>query len=258
MRLRIELRAPEAARVPVDHQDLLGPLVYRLLQASDPDYSRMLHDEGFLLDGGGKRFKLFCYSNLRVADRKRRRLEGDRLWIAPGMVEWYVASPVESFMNHFASGLLAQGEIRVGPARFCIAGVEALQTPAFGEVARFTCLTPVVASLPDLERKTARYLRPWEGEAFSAAVRGNLLRRYRLACGGVPADDRLELRFDAGYLARDRHGGTKKVSYKGIEVVGALAPFTLSGSAELMKLAWEGGLGEKNSAGFGMVEVCRV
>jgi CRISPR-associated endoribonuclease Cas6 len=37
--------------------------------------------------------------------------------------------------------------------------------------------------------------------------------------------------------------------------VGAFAPFILSGSKELMRLAYDCGVGEKNAAGFGMIEV---
>jgi len=38
-------------------------------------------------------------------------------------------------------------------------------------------------------------------------------------------------------------------------VKGFLAPFTLSGSVELMRTAWEAGLGDKCSMGFGCVGV---
>src|SRR5205807_1817714 len=121
---------------------------------------------------------------------------------------------------------------------------------------RFTCLTPIVAAVPREDGST-QYLTPADGARLSEAVRRNLLRKHELLYGGPPEDDRLELAFDSDYLARDTHGGTKLVTFKGIQVRGAFAPFTLTGSEALMRVAWDCGLGEKNSAGFGMVEVVK-
>jgi CRISPR-associated endoribonuclease Cas6 len=69
----------------------------------------------------------------------------------------------------------------------------------------------------------------------------------------MPADDRLTLTFNTDYLAK--HKGTKLVTYKEIQIVGAFAPFTLTGTTELVRVGYECGLGEKNAAGFGMIEV---
>ena len=102
-----------------------------------------------------------------------------------------------------------------------------------------------------------RYLRPAEeGPAFSEAVRKNLVRKYQTLHEGHPlanAQD-FELTFSAGYLAAHR-GGTKNIEFKGIQIIGAQAPFLASGSVELLQTMWECGAGEKNSSGFGMVEV---
>ncbi len=256
MRLRVLLDNPRPVRVPINHQELLAGLVYHLLGTSSTDYSRFLHDEGYRMDGGPKRFKLFVFSNLRVP-KSQRRLEGDQMHIARGPVEWLLASPVADFLTHGATGLLTAGNtLRVGGVHFPIRVVESLQTPAFTETTRFTCLTSIVASVP-LPGGGTRYLRPCDGDAFSEAVRKNLLAKYRTLHGHPPADERLRLDFDQGYLARNPHGGTKKETFKGIDIIGAMAPFTLTGSPELMELAWNAGLGEKNAGGFGMVDVTK-
>ncbi|HZO88726.1 MAG TPA: CRISPR-associated endoribonuclease Cas6 [Chthonomonadaceae bacterium] len=257
MRLKITFANPQEACLPVNYQHLLTGAVYHLLEASDADYSRFLHEQGYALDGGPKRFKLFVFSWLRPASRKGLRVEGGRLWLAPGPVAWYLSSPVEAFLTHSATGLLASGRLQLGAASLAIAQVEALPAPDFsGGVVRFTCLSPIVASVPGPEGGT-RYLRPAETEEFSEAVRRNLVRKYELLYGRPPKDDRLTLTFDRAYLARDPHGGTKKMTFKDIDIVAAYVPFILTGSPELMQTAWNCGLGEKNSGGFGMVEVAK-
>jgi len=255
MRLRVLLDNPREAWVPINQQEPLTAAVYGLLAASDQGYAAFLHDEGYRVDGGPKTFKLFTFSGLRVP-RHRRRLDGaaGRLWLGPGCVEWQVSSPVEAFLTHCATGLLASGALRVAGATFPVAEVNALPAPAFAETTRFTCLSPLVAGRP-LPDGGTHYLRPAEGEAFSAAVRANLLRKHRLLHGRAPAEDRWAMAFDPGYLSRDGRGGTKLVTFKGIDVVGAFCPFSVTGSPELMRVMWDCGAGEKCSTGFGMVEV---
>jgi CRISPR-associated endoribonuclease Cas6 len=101
----------------------------------------------------------------------------------------------------------------------------------------------------------ARYLRPTEGDAFSEAVRKNLIAKYRVLHGHDPQDDRVRLTFSPGYLARDRHAGTKKITFGRIDLIGALAPLTLTAAPELLTLAYECGLGQGNSMGFGMLDL---
>jgi len=255
MRLLIECELRSETPFPMNHQHDLMALVYRLLECGDETYARFLHDQGYAAADGAKRVKLFCFSGLRC---RKRRANGGTLWLGPGMLNWLVSSPIEAFLQYFATGLLSEGVVTVGSHRLPITQVQTLPAPGFSSgAARFTCLTPIVASIPRSvgEGGGTTYLRPRDGTAFSAAVRNNLLTKYGALCGKPPTDDRFEMRFDEGYLARDAHAGTKKITIKGIDVVGAQAPFAASGSAELLELMYPCGAGEKNSSGFGMVEV---
>ena len=249
MRLIVRCRLERSTAFPTNHQHQLAALVYRLLGSSDAEYARFLHDEGYAGEqDGSRRFKLFVFSNLRSP---RRRLEKETVWLGPGPLAWLVGSPVEAFLKHCATGLLASGALSVAGATVPIESVESAPAPSFGPTARFTCLTPIVASEPQADGP-ARYLRPADGE-FSEAARRNLIRKHRLVHGRPPEDDRLTLTFDPDHVARHSHGGTKKITYKEIDIIGAFVPFTLEGSPELMRTAWECGLGEKNSMGFGMI-----
>ena len=48
------------------------------------------------------------------------------------------------------------------------------------------------------------------------------------------------------------------MTFKNIQMVGAFAPFALTGSPTLMATAWNCGLGEKNSIGLGMIDIKSV
>jgi CRISPR-associated endoribonuclease Cas6 len=253
VRLHIRFNLNRESSIPIDHQHALQAYVYRLLAMSNADYSEFLHDEGYRTDSGAaKTCKLFCFSGLR-ADKSRRRLQGDRIVYSPGAIDWLLASPRDEFLLHSATGLLSAGNsVDICGAVLEIESVEALPAPEFAGCARFTCITPIIASAARPDGGT-NYLRPAD-PAFSEAVRKNLLWKFRTLHDAEPADDTLKLQFDERYLADPKHrGGTKLVTFKGISMVGALAPFTLTGSAELMHTAWDCGLGSKNGIGMGMI-----
>ena len=261
MRLRLTLQNERFARLPIDHYHLLRATLFHQLRLSDAEFARELHDTGFG-DGSdtGRRYKLFTFSGLRVPRPARPRLLGDRMELAPGPVHWFIASPKDDTLRHAVTGLLeAQGGVRIGDNMFTLTAMEALPDPVFTEKMAFTCLTPVVAAVASETHQTARYLRPSDGAELSEAVRRNAVRKYRALHGAEPARTDLSLSLSAEYLARASHGCTKKVTIPGsggvIDVIGTFAPLTLSGSPELMKIAYECGLGEKNGSGMGMIEV---
>lgn len=258
MRLRIECELRQSTPFPINHQHHLTATAYRMLQRADADYARFLHDDGYAPDEGPKRFKLFCFSGLRC---KRRRVAGGTLWLGPGVVQWHVGSPVTPFLQNFATGLLAAGTLEVGAQPLSVISAQCLPDPDFHSGrAAFTCLTPIVAAVPrpQDEGGGTRYLRPCEGEAFSAAVRKNLLAKIRALRGTEPSADEacFEMTFDPDYLADPKHReGTKLITYKDVQIVGAQAPFTVVASPLLLETMWQCGAGEKNAGGFGMVEL---
>lgn len=251
MRLRIQLGNPHGATLPLNYQHHLTAAIYGLLATSDAEYARFLHGTGYGPEGSSKRFKLFVFSWLRG----RHRVEGPALRFAPGPLVWQIASPVPDFLTHCATGLLAEGILSVGSAAFSITEVQALPLPHFAGTTHFTCLSPIVAALP-LPGGGTRYLTPSDSDAFSEAIRANLLRKRETFYGDLPADDRFQLTFDPAYVERS-HGGTKLITYKSVQIRAAFAPFCASGSADLLRVGYECGFGEKNAAGFGMAEMIK-
>ncbi len=260
MRIQITLRNDYPVRLPIDHYHLLRGVLFDHLQRSDPAFATFLHDEGYLAETGkAQRYKLFAFSSLR-GPKNNRRFIGSQMELAPGIATWLISSPKEDFLRHEVTGLLEKnGPLVIGGQRFTVVALDGLPDPAFTETMRFTCLTPIVAAVRSETRTTPRYLRPSDGVALSEAVRVNLVRKHRALHGTEPTNAALTLTLSESYLARAPHGGTKKVTLSGngtsIDVIGTLAPLTLTGSTELIQIAYECGLGEKNSSGMGMVEV---
>ncbi|MDE0314040.1 MAG: CRISPR-associated endoribonuclease Cas6 [Candidatus Poribacteria bacterium] len=94
-----------------------------------------------------------------------------------------------------------------------------------------------------------------EDPAFSELIRQNLIRKHEAIHGRAPHDDTLTFTFDKGYIDRRQGRVTRLVDYKGIKIRGVMCPFDVSGSIPLIQIGYECGFGDKNSAGFGMVDV---
>lgn len=256
MRLRVTLRVDEPTAVEFDHQHYLMALIYNLLDHSDADYAQFLHDKGYThRDEPGRAFKMFHFSGLRT---RTRRNQGGSILFLPGSAEWFIGSPVPMFLQNLAAALTQAARIRVGESRFHVAAVQTIAAPEFvAGKAQFSCMSPIVAAVrrPEEEGGGTYYLRPkTDRSAFELAIRNNLVRKHRVLYGMGPHDDTLRLLFDEQYLARDAHGGARKVCVNGIDVVGAFCPLQIECAPPLLRLLWDCGVGEKNSSGFGMVE----
>ena len=107
------------------------------------------------------------------------------------------------------------------------------------------------------------YYRPAD-EDLVAAIENNLLRKYELIYKQPATALSLKFEPDQHYITRRQSQGkrvTKKVTIKegdaknATDIVGFEVPFTLTGSPQLMQVAYDCGIGEKNSLGFGMIEL---
>jgi CRISPR-associated endoribonuclease Cas6 len=252
MRLIISL-APDRVPciIPFSYTHALAAVVYRFLECSSHDYARFLHDEGYR--AGTKRFKLFTFSQLLI---RERRISPQGLVCLSPQITWQISSPVTEFVEHLATGLLQRGEMQLGGQRLAIARVCVAPPPAFAEEMRVRCLSPLVVSVAEEHDAglRARYVRA-DDPRLSEALRENLLKKFLVVFGRAPARDDLAIECDREYLRRRGEEVYRLVDYKGTKIKAIMAPFVVRGSVELIALGYEAGFGEKNSMGFGMVEV---
>ena len=105
MRIKILADVGDGLILPINYNHLLAGVIYRFLAESDPEYASFLHEEGYR--AAEKRFKLFTFSQLMA---ERRRITGDKIHFGSTLT-WYVSSPVERFLSHFADTLLTEGTV---------------------------------------------------------------------------------------------------------------------------------------------------
>lgn len=275
MRVKLTLSPvrPETI-INLNYNYFLSGVVYRLIESSSPAYAQFLHDLGYPVDGSLKRFKHFTFSRLFVP---RRKIEGERLRIVQGPVEWQVSLFVEEALQHFVVGLFQKQEfwIEREDCRFLVEQVETLPEPEWKRSMRFRMLSPVTISIPE-ERNgklLPHYLRP-DDPRLSEALRSNILNKYSSLYGrtssfvdlqGGLSDTAFTCTLDQQFITDrgwpERVG--KLITIKQghdseTKVRGFMCPLTIEGNPELIRLAYESGLGEKGSLGFGMLEALKA
>ena len=267
MRIKLSLRSVENnSRIPINYQYPLSAAIYKILSHGSAEYADWLHNKGYL-SGDGKPRKLFNFSKLHIPGVKRI----DSTLLIPGNrnCQVCISSPMlEDFIQHFVIGLFENQKIEIGGrntiTRFAIESVETVALPEFKPHQKFRCLSPVVISGKHLydERLQEYYLRADDPD-LSNAIKKNLTKKYELIFQKSIDDDNFEFVLDRDYITR--RGGIHKISKlitikeniknEATKIKCFESPFTLSAKRELMNIAWECGIGQRNSLGFGMVDL---
>ena len=249
MRIQILADVGDGITLPINYNYHLAGVIYRFLAESDPEYASFLHEEGYA--AAEKHFKLFTFSQLMA---ERRRITGATIHFGSTLM-WSVSSPVERFLSHFADTLLTEGRLSIGSHELRIRDVNVPRIPHFQSEMDFRCLSPIVMStVREHHGKQAMHYCLPDDPALSDLIRQNLIRKHEAIHGRAPDNDTLTFTFDKNYIDRRQGRVTRLVDYKGIKIRGVLCPFRVSGSIPLIRVGYECGFGDKNSAGFGMAE----
>jgi len=242
MRLKILLEpSKEPTLIPWDYRTSLTRLVYEILSLSDAEYGRWLHDKGFIR---GKRvYRLFVYSDLQLWHRVP---EKDGL-LSSGNLTWQLASPDRRFIEKFMNGIRRKDQrLDLFESSFNVVDMLTMEAPSFPDAVTLSTISPVVASTYDPKMPPhPTYLSPDQPE-FALALEKNLFAKWE-AFHETPWDKE-------GFGLRVWSPRGKLIRVFNINVRAWYLKVQLWGSSELIRFAYETGLGEKNSMGFGMLE----
>ncbi len=242
MHLEIFLRpAAKALVLPIHYNYLVQSALYHSIE---PELAAFLHEKGYTV--GKRSFRLFCFSLLQGAyqmDKEKKTIAFEE------EIKLTVSSPLDEFCRSLLNTLLTRGSIRLGTQE---ALVEKVQVCKFGvekpEVVLRT-LSPVVLYSTMLRpdgRKYTVYFQPGDPD-YERLLSENLQKKYRAFLGIEPP----------GQAVNARALGLQKmkvIRYKDTIIKAYAGKVLLSGPLPLLQLALDGGLGSKNSQGFGCVE----
>ena len=241
MRIILSLSSEGILKIPFSYNEIIQGLIYSHLDKVLADF---LHNEGFLFKK--RKFKLFTFS--RILGRVKARRDGFEIASPFSIV---ISSPYNEILRSLAENLIRSSEVYFGKQNIFVESVKVEFSPKFEGPAHIKMLSPVTvySTLKAPKGKKTYYYNPKEYE-FSELIRENILKKYRAYYRDEPRDESFNIE-PLKVSKRDE----KIISYKGFIIKGWMGTYRLSGSSELLKLAYDAGIGAKNSQGFGCFEV---
>lgn len=242
MRLLVEMSSGEI-NLPVHHNELIHGMIYEMI--SNLTMRHILHEEGFPL--GQRRFKLFCFSRLMGACRFEKGRDEFIFGPDPTLV---ISSPISLLIQEIGMSLLQQGWIRLGSHRLGIKKVHVsdLQQRQSSLVA--TMISPVTVYSTEIRdgKKYTHYFRPGDLE-FRELIKSNLEKKYYLV-RGRHMDDCFQIT-----PLKVEKSDRKVLKFKETWILSWMGQYLLEGDPDVLKVAYDAGLGVKNPQGFGCFEV---
>ncbi len=263
MRIKITAVTEHPAFFPFNYQHALQAALYALIRESSSDYSQFLHGKGYVKDGIDKLFKFFTFSKLRFTPKKRVK----NGFQAVKEIEFVFSTIMEKSMKHLILGIFSNRKMRLylngQNLIFDIMSVDVLDDFEFSGKEKFICLSPIAVSTMIQNEKGRlvphflNYMVPSERRHFIENLKKNLINKYE-TLNNAPYtnhDHSFDFNFDHKYIAGKNGRISKLIEFKNhIKIKAMESPFTVDADPELIKIGYECGWGEKNSAGFGCVE----
>lgn len=264
MRLEVNLTSVGNNILSLNYNHSVAGLIYRIISLQSKKFARRVHSKGFKFNG--KVFKMFTFSKIFYFDGSH--VEGAYILIpANSEISFFISSPYEEFLENFAFGLTKVNRIWLERRDnlYTLKSVEVVFEPELFngnpmEVIELdgVFISPLVVSKVDSLGKRV-FLGCFDGEV-PYLIRSNLFKKFEAFYKYQPDDD-FEFAFKTDYIVKNdwRKLITIKAGEKGETKIRCMvAPFKLRGTKRIIKFAWDVGLGERNSMGFGMWDIAKL
>lgn len=239
--------------IPINYQYELSSCIYKTIARGNADYANWLHSNGFNLDA--KQFRLFTFSNLQLPEYKLNK-ENQCIAIIGNTVSLTISFLPERSTEEFIKGIFANQILEVGDkynkASFNVANIELQSQPDFSQPIYGKTISPLCITVrKDINK--IDYLSPDDVRAREL-LKNNLLSKYE-AFYGNKFQENAFLEWKTLNQPQSKLLLIKKGTPQQTQIRGFNCDFILNANPELLKIAYNAGLGEKNSMGFGCVEV---
>lgn len=241
MKIIIELASDCEIKMPLSYNYYVQSLVYNLI--SDKNYAEFLHNKGY--NYGNRTFKLFTFSKLEgdfVLDRNTKTLN-----FTKKRMSLSITSPSEEFIKYVGETLLLKGEVHLHKNKLFVESVKFEDNHINTNNVKFYTKTPIVISSTLASGQTVFY-SPLD-YCFNERIKSNILKKYNAFYGTTLDDIDLTINVIGNKIKK------KVVRYKKMIINGYMCELEFIGDAKILDFIYSASIGEKNSQGFGMLEL---
>lgn len=231
----------EKLTLPFSYNRIFQALILKWI--NDKQYASFIHEKGFLFNK--RKYKLFTFSNLFgkfVIDKE------NKTFTFFNNANFLLSSHDNLFVEYVGNTLLKEKFFKIKGQKLEVLNIELKRFPNINK-ARVVAKSPITVYSTKVinGKKWVNYYSPNEPE-FIILIKDNLIRKYRAYYGENPNGT-------IGIKHIGKNPKQRIVIYKNTVIKGWLSVFELEGSKDLMELAFDSGLGSKNSLGFGCIDL---
>ncbi|MEO0238268.1 MAG: CRISPR-associated endoribonuclease Cas6 [candidate division WOR-3 bacterium] len=242
MKIKIVFKTSQKCFVPLNYQQYLTQFVYENIGEYSREYANFLSKKGYQLKS--KTFKMFCFSFLYFEDFI---INEDKIIIEENKkITWYFASPIDKLLHCFIDSILKKRYFSFCNQNFYLLNVDAILNPFIKEKMLVIPESVIVFS-KKIKDGYAKYIVDDFNE-ISRIATNNLQSKFFLLTG---KENKNEIKL---YPIVEKVK-TKLVIYKDIKIKGIFDNLIIEGDKTLIEVAYHCGLGEKNSMGFGSIQL---
>lgn len=240
MRLEIILKGKNNFKVPFNYNHILSAIIYNKI--ADLNFANELHSS--------KSFKFFTFSQIYIP---KRRIVKDGIIAKDGVINFYISSPNDFLIKSLVDGFLEDLEISFQNQKLTIQKIEALKTPEFSSKSEFKTLAPIIVRT---KKEIDGELKIWDlapSDKFFKSLENNLIKKYIKFNNLTKTDKKINIYSDMNFVKRKRisiNKGNATTHHRAY-----MMDLILEGDLDLIEFAYDVGIGEKNSMGFGMVKL---
>lgn len=239
MRLKIHLQAKNNFKVPFNYNHIVSSLIYNKI--IDLDLAQKLHSSNT--------FKFFNFSQLNIP---KRRIAEDGIIARNGVINFYLSSPNDSLIKNIVNGFVDDLVVKFRNESLNVTKIEALRNPDFSKKSEFKTLSPIIIrDTQEIDGKLKRVdLAP--SDKFFRGIESNLIKKYCKFNELESTDKVINVYSEMANVKRKRITIPKgpNTTYHRAYMMDLI----VEGDLDLIEFAYDVGLGEKNSMGFGMIK----
>ncbi|ADC46643.1 CRISPR-associated protein Cas6 [Methanobrevibacter ruminantium M1] len=241
MRLKIILKSKKnRLKIPFNYNHIVSAIIYNKI--ADIKYAEELHSSNS--------YKFFTFSQLNI--HKFKRIHSGFL-SQNGKIDFLISSPDDYLIKSLVEGFLNDLTINFIGEDLLIEKVELLPVPDFEEEINVKTLSPIISRT---KKEVDGELKIWDlapGDHFFKNLENTLIYKY-LEFNGLESNDKnIKIFSEMRNVKRKRiiiEKGDKQTYHRAY-----MMDLILKGDKELLRFAYDAGLGEKSGLGFGMVKV---
>lgn len=242
MRLKITLKSKKnRLKIPFNYNHIVSAIIYNKIH--DLEFAQKLHSSNS--------YKFFTFSSIHI--HKFRQVK-DGFLSQNGTIDFLISSPDDYLIKTLVEGFLEDQTVNFIGDDLLVQKIELLPVPDFEEKANVNAISPIIVrTKKEVDGKLKIWdLNPGDGQ-FYRNLENNLIKKYKEFNGLEEIDKKIKISSEMRNVKRKRitiDKGEEQTFHRAF-----LMDLVLEGDLDLIKFAYDAGLGEKSGLGFGMVDL---